>query len=110
MSFVCNQVRLVNGINPLEGRVEVFSNGTWGTICDDFWGLDDAMVICRELGFSGAVQALSRAAFGRGSGPILLDDVFCTGTEETVFDCQHRGIGNHNCEHYDDAGVRCGKQ
>jgi len=43
-----------------EGRVEVFHNGQWGTICDDSWGYYEALVICRMLGFSNAVQAYRR--------------------------------------------------
>ena len=103
-------VRLMGGSNSNEGRVEVFANGTWGTVCDNSWGLNDAMVICRELGFVGAWEAVTQAAFGRGDGlQILLDDVACAGDEATIFDCGHRGVGLHNCQHSEDAGVRCGK-
>ena len=100
----------MDGATSSEGRVEVFSGGRWGTICDDRWDLVNAAVVCRELGLGGALDALSRATFGRGDGlDILLDDVACIGDEETVWNCRHEGLGIHNCYHGQDAGVRCGK-
>ena len=47
------------------------------------------------------------ARFGRGTGPIYLDNVFCIGNETRLTDCQHQGIGSHNCLHSEDAGVVC---
>ncbi|XP_022110413.1 uncharacterized protein LOC110989982 isoform X2 [Acanthaster planci] len=106
---VCSpSVRLVDGSGSYEGRVEVYWNGAWGTVCDDYWGLSDATVVCRELGFSNAIRALGSAFFGGGYGlDILLDNVDCTGQEDTIFQCRHRGVGVHDCRHYEDAGVRC---
>ena len=89
--------------------MEVYSDGLWGTICDDSWDLNDASVVCRELGFGRAVQALSSAAFGHGRGSITMDDVDCLGNEKTVFECQHNGLRIYNCWHEEDAGVQCGK-
>ena len=102
-------MRLVGGNSALEGRVEVYSSGQWGTVCDDFWDATDATVACRQLGYHSGT-ALGEAHFGRGSGPIWLDDVGCTGSESRLIDCprpSHRGVGSHNCNHGDDAGVRC---
>ena len=52
-------------------------------------------------------EALGRAAFGQGSGKILLDNVECTGEESQLINCQANPIGVHNCGHGEDAGVRC---
>ena len=99
---------MVDGSTPSEGRVEIFANGYWGTVCDDGWGVSDATVVCRELGFASALEATQSARFGRGTGEILLDDVSCSGSEDKLLDCSHGGIGVHNCNHGEDAGVICG--
>ena len=104
------QVRLVGGNGVNTGRVEVYYNNTWGTVCDDGWGLNDAVVVCRELGFPGAISYSCCAAFGQGTGPIWLDDVRCTGSEKSLSTCTHPGWGIHvhsSCSHSEDAGVYC---
>lgn len=90
------------------GRVEIFINGEWGTVCDDLWNSKAAAVVCRQLGFAFVIRATKKAAFGEGhSLPILLDDVQCTGHEKTLLECSHANIGRHNCSHKEDAGVIC---
>ena len=100
-------VRLVGGRSHNEGRVEVYYRGAWGTVCDDSWSRTDASVVCRMLGYSGAVSAHGSAHFGRGTGSIWLDEVGCLGSESSLFDCNHRPWGYHDCSHFEDAGVVC---
>ena len=99
-------IKLTNGRNEKEGRVEIYWNNQWCTVCDDLWNDNDATVICKQLGYSRG-SARGSAYFGEGSGFILLDNVNCVGRESSIFDCRHRVFSEHDCEHHEDAGVVC---
>ena len=86
----------------------MYYNNTWGSVCDVGWSMNDAAVVCRELGFPGAISSTCCASFGQGTGPIWLDDVRCTGSETRIGYCAHRGWGRlRSCSHSQDAGVNC---
>uniref|UniRef100_A0A3B1JCV3 SRCR domain-containing protein n=1 Tax=Astyanax mexicanus TaxID=7994 RepID=A0A3B1JCV3_ASTMX len=108
-SFVIDgmNIRLVNGNSFCSGRVEVYYNGKWGTVCDDDWDINDAAVVCRQIGCGRALSAHDGWRFGQGSDPIHLDNVGCFGFESSITDCHHNGFGMHNCGHGEDAGVTC---
>ena len=98
------QIRLVNGSTEYEGRVEVYYNGEWGTVCDDGWDLNDAKVVCRQLAYGPAIAANSYRLY---SGQIWLSDLNCTGTESSIVNCSHSGWGINDCNHGSIAGVTC---
>ena len=102
-------MRLSNDTRPNAGRVEIKIGEQWGTVCDDSWDLQDADVICRSLGYQGAERALTKGQVtpGNESYPIFFDDVQCDGDEIGIEFCNHNGVGNNNCYHFEDAGVEC---
>ena len=108
------QDNALTSCDPREGRLEVSIDGVWGTVCDDYWTDDDAAVACRQLGFPGSEPNGGRflqAHFGPGdaSMPIWFDNLLCTGDEDRLIDCPRyeTGVGQHNCVHDEDVGIRC---
>uniref|UniRef100_A0A8C1I8E4 SRCR domain-containing protein n=1 Tax=Cyprinus carpio TaxID=7962 RepID=A0A8C1I8E4_CYPCA len=95
-------VRLVG--TSSRGRVEVFHDNVWGTVCDDSFDSVDALVVCKMLGFQRATNVFTD---GAGTGRIWLDELRCTGNEKSIFDCPHAGMGVNNCSHNEDVGISC---
>ena len=97
-------IRLVGGNTQHEGRVEVYRNGEWQTVCDDAWGISEAQVVCRQLGYGDAISALRNAYFGRGSGGRWQVVWHCSGSESSLQNCR---TSPSACGHIEDASVRC---
>uniref|UniRef100_A0A672MPE6 Lysyl oxidase homolog n=1 Tax=Sinocyclocheilus grahami TaxID=75366 RepID=A0A672MPE6_SINGR len=91
------------GAKTGEGRVEVLKGSEWGTVCDDRWNLQSASVVCRELGFGTAKEALTGARMGQGMGTIYMIEVQCHGDEKSLWDCPHKSITAEDCKHMEDA-------
>ena len=94
--------------NPKRGRVEVFNNGEWGTVCARRYSEQYfAQVVCKQLGFpiTGAFFTAGRS--DPGTGPILLSGVRCSGHEDYIQHCRNHGWEDVLCQHVDEAGVEC---
>eukprot|EP00117_Sycon_ciliatum_P010401 scpid20566/ scgid12315/ Deleted in malignant brain tumors 1 protein; Hensin len=105
-------VRLVDGASSLQGRVEVFYNGEWGTVCDDYWDLRDAQVVCGQLRLGTALVAQRGNRYqgdsgGQRSRPVWLRDFTCSGVEADLHSCQIASWGTNVCSHDEDAGIVC---
>ena len=109
--FILTVIRLVNPYNFLRsGRVEVLHNDTWLTVCSYYyywnWNLRNANVVCRQLGYDGALLATYYAEFGRRTGQAWLKYLDCRGNETLVSQCP-LGWRTHRCWDYYNAGVVC---
>ena len=108
--FLCfvHIVRLAGGSSCNQGRVEVYHNGEWGTVCNAGWDHTDATVVCRQLGLGVSGSAAYYNNFERGSGYILLSNVMCSSDDYTLAACGHFGVGIIGyCGHNSEAGVIC---
>ena len=102
-------------MNGDSGRVQVFYNNTWGTVCSETWDSVDAMIVCRMLGFKPLITSVMAIKVGSQFGsasqltPIWLSNIQCTGTESSLNSCPQATVGLHTCVtgHTQDAGVYC---
>lgn len=100
-------VRLIDGENMHSGRVEIFFNGEWGTVCDDTFGKEEGQVICNQLGYPGDVQVYGNAEFGKGRGPIM-DEINCFyPSGRDWMNCQIGEWDTTVCTHSEDVGLIC---
>lgn len=96
--------RLTSG-HQTAGRVEIFYDRQWGTVCNNGWDKVDALVVCRQLGMYGAWAVSSE--YGEGEGQIHFNELACNGEEVSLHLCS-RSNEEHDCQHTEDAGVKCG--
>jgi serine/threonine protein kinase len=98
---------LVEGGVANEGRVEIFEQGVWQSVCDSSWDLRDGDVVCRELGYGYAVRVVGSALFGEGTGLQWKVDVYCSDNETELKYCEYDSLTKNRCTHSEDAGAIC---
>ncbi|KAI1901295.1 hypothetical protein AGOR_G00032840 [Albula goreensis] len=111
VSITCSShryLRLVGGGGDCAGRLEVFHRGSWGTVCDDSWDLEDAQVVCRQLQCGTALSVPLPFPLRPATGPIWLDEVGCVGNETSLWECPTAEWGQtEDCGHKQDVMVLC---
>lgn len=83
------EIILAGGLSNWYGRIEVFVNETSFTMCADKWDLTDATVVCRQLGFSSAIESYASETFGVSFGA-MWENVYCKGDEFSISECEKR--------------------
>ncbi|XP_040859323.1 CD5 antigen-like [Ochotona curzoniae] len=103
------ELKLVGGHSRCSGRLQVLHHGMWGSVCNDGWGEQEDQVVCKQMGCGKSLSPSmkERKIFGPGVGRIWLDDVDCSGNEQSLELCQHRFWGRHDCTHEEDVAVIC---
>ncbi|KAM9468107.1 antigen WC1.1-like isoform 4-T4 [Clarias gariepinus] len=100
-------IRLVGSGDDCAGRLEVFHSGSWGTVCDNSWDIEDAQVVCRQLQCGVALSTHIPAWFGPGTGSIWLNEVECEGNETSLLNCKSQLCEEGECGHQEDVGIVC---
>lgn len=101
-------LKLVGGVKgEHEGNVEILHDGKWGNVCDDEWDYLEANVVCKQLGFDGAIKPTTNGHFGQARRRYWMDNVYCDGSEEELSKCRFDGWGTSDCESSEAAGVIC---
>ena len=102
-------MRLQGGFSSIyEGRVEIYSDGQWQSICDDGWDIEDADVVCRQLGYGYAESAPTSSFYGISLNTVWEASITCTGSESNLIDCSNTSV--IFCANSDEAGVRCSNE
>ena len=103
----CPPVRLVGGNSNNEGRVEIYYNNTWGTVCRNYWGSSDSNTMCRQLGYTGSIRYYLSPFVDHENTPIWMDRVGCGTFDICLGKCSFAGFGNNRCQHSQDIFVSC---
>jgi len=107
MFTVPDMVRLVGGASPNEGKVEIYHDKSWGSVCDDEFDAIDGTVVCQQLGYARLKRYSESTHPNLHNDIIWLDDVNCSSSHVRLADCSSRGWGINDCHHSDDVSIVC---
>ncbi|XP_064650730.1 deleted in malignant brain tumors 1 protein-like isoform X1 [Lineus longissimus] len=101
-------------VGASSGTVELKTYGKWGVICDTGWDISAANVVCRQLGFKGAVPITgfpTDAKFGQGTGTVVWNNLQCNGDEQSIAECKYVEVfGTSECNSVNASGVICSSE
>lgn len=107
-STIESPVRLAGGSTPYEGRLEIFHEGRWGTVCNSGFDATAAKIICNSIGYpSDSPSLMSASGFGTPPSTVWLDGVRCNGNETAIDVCTHNRFGLTSCTHDKDVAIMC---
>uniref|UniRef100_UPI000D313DD7 scavenger receptor cysteine-rich type 1 protein M130 n=1 Tax=Maylandia zebra TaxID=106582 RepID=UPI000D313DD7 len=101
-----DSVRLLNGSSLCSGRLQVKSNQKWSSVCEADFDLQDAEVVCRELG-CGPPSVLQGALYGEVEAPVWSKEFQCEGHESALLDCRSSGSARNSCSPGKAVGLTC---
>ncbi|XP_021238841.1 deleted in malignant brain tumors 1 protein-like [Numida meleagris] len=110
VGVICTEalkLQLVDGRGPCEGRVEVKLRNLWGTVYDSAWNMNDAEVVCQQLGCGSAAHTTLTRRVSHVRSPVMLADIKCKGNEKAIWDCNIKAWGPYNVPHHYNATVVC---
>lgn len=103
----CKVLRLADGNARNEGRVEIFKDDTWGTVCGPITLTKVSLRVCLEISRSAYRNFFSTPhTYGQGTGAIKISNLACTGSEEMILDCPYSS-DTSSCTHANDISVIC---
>ena len=101
-------IRLTGGVSDNEGRLEVFFDGEWGSVCNRNWGRWSGTVACKDLGYESLVKVTGTSQYNSAENtPIWLNGVQCAKYDKRIRDCVHEPVGYQPCSHDEDVGLIC---
>lgn len=104
-------IRLVAGPHGMEGRLQLYHDGLWGEVCDDYWTTSPYLkynpdTACQQMGYKRGTT-LPYNTYPAPSDTFLVDDIRCAGTEKRIDTCPHTSWGVENCWADEAVGLSC---